>query len=72
LKGLGAAHAYDGDKPEMEKYMRRLYPVLLVSLLLAGCSLVGGIFKAGLLGGIVMVVLVLAIVFWLFGKARGR
>ena len=50
--------------------MRRLLPVLLVCLLVAGCSLVGGIFKAGLLGGIVLVVLVLLVLGWIFGRFR--
>ena len=52
--------------------MRRLFPLLLVSLLVAGCEMVGDIFQAGLLVGIVMVVIVLAILGWIIGKFRRR
>ena len=50
--------------------MRRLIPVLLVCLLVSGCDLVGGIFKAGLLGGIVLVILVVLVLGWIFGRFR--
>lgn len=52
--------------------MARLTLLLLVSLSLAGCELIGDVFQAGLVAGIIAVVLVLAIVWWIIGKFRGR
>jgi hypothetical protein len=49
----------------------RLALVLVLAVAVAGCEVVGGIFKAGMWVGIIMVVLVLAIVMWLIGKMRG-
>ncbi|MDQ3346967.1 MAG: hypothetical protein M3545_03275 [Acidobacteriota bacterium] len=51
--------------------------LLLLAVLLAacvsasGCEIVGGIFKAGLWAGVIMVVLVVAIVMFIINKARG-
>jgi hypothetical protein len=36
-----------------------------------GCEVVGGIFKAGMWVGVIMVVLVVAIIMFVMGKARG-
>lgn len=51
----------------------RLMLLLLVvaSVLASGCAVVGGIFKAGVWVGVIMVVLVLAVVMFVVGKARG-
>jgi hypothetical protein len=45
-------------------------PALLVVLLLplSGCEVVGDIFKAGAYAGIIGVVVVLLLLFWLFSK----
>lgn len=45
--------------------------LLTASVLAAGCSVVGGIFKAGLWVGVIMVVLVIALIMFIVGKARG-
>lgn len=46
--------------------------LLLVSaVLLSGCAIVGGIFKAGMWVGVIAVVIVVAIVMLIVGKARG-
>lgn len=45
--------------------------LLAASVLAAGCSIVGGIFKAGLWVGVIMVVLVIALIMFIVGKARG-
>lgn len=53
---------------------RRLLPLLaLVFLvaLLAGCSAVGGIFKAGVWVGIAAVIALVALVAWLVSRGRG-
>ena len=51
---------------------RRLLLLLSLTLLaLTGCEIVGGIFKAGVWVGIIVVVLLLLGVFWIFSKLRG-
>ena len=50
-------------------------PLALVALLtttLSSCELVEGIFKAGMWTGIIMVVVILVIVFWLIARLFGR
>ena len=39
------------------------------AILLSSCEVVGGIFKAGVWVGVIIVVLVIAIIFWLISKA---
>ena len=48
----------------------RLSLLLLLALTVSGCSFVGGIFKAGLWVGVILVVLVVVLIMWLVGKAR--
>lgn len=50
----------------------RLFVVLLAVIAMPGCEVVGGIFKAGMFVGILMVVLVVGVVFFLVGKMRKR
>jgi hypothetical protein len=45
-----------------------LLTILAVSS--AGCEVVGGIFKAGMWVGVIMVALILVVVFWIMGKMR--
>ena len=48
-----------------------LLPIcLLVATMLSSCEAIAGIFKAGLWVGIIGVVIVVAIILWLVGKAR--
>ncbi|MNK06366.1 hypothetical protein D3C87_242610 [compost metagenome] len=54
--------------------MKKLMPIALVALLvttLSSCELVEGIFKAGMWTGVILVVVVIAIVIWLFAKLFG-
>jgi uncharacterized membrane protein YkvI len=46
--------------------------ILLVisTMMLAGCELVGDIFEAGVWFGVILVILVVGLVVWLFSKAR--
>ncbi len=44
--------------------------LLVVLLSLTGCEVIGGIFKAGVWVGILLVLVVLAGVFWIMGKLR--
>jgi hypothetical protein len=50
---------------------KRYFPLALVALLtttLASCEAIEGIFKAGMVTGIVVVVLVIALIIWLVSK----
>ena len=49
----------------------RLYVLLLLAVSATGCQLVEGIFKAGMWVGILMVLVVLGLIFMLFGRSRG-
>ena len=44
-------------------------PLLLSAVTLAGCQIVGDIFKAGVWVGVIGVVAVIAIVIWLISRA---
>ena len=44
--------------------------LLVVLLSLTGCEVIGGIFKAGVWVGILLVLVVLAGLFWIVGKLR--
>lgn len=48
-----------------------LFSLLLsISILFSSCEAIGGIFKAGMWFGVIGIVIVVVIVFWLIGKAR--
>jgi uncharacterized membrane protein YkvI len=47
-----------------------LFLFLLACVSASGCSVVGGIFKAGLWAGIIVAVIVVAIVMFIVNKAR--
>lgn len=51
--------------------LSRLFLIVLLAMTLTGCEVVGGIFKAGMWVGIVMAVVIVALIMWIFGKARG-
>ncbi len=44
--------------------------VLSAGLLLSSCDMIEGIFKAGMIWGIILVVLVVALIIWLVRKAK--
>jgi hypothetical protein len=50
----------------------RLLVVFLAAVALPGCEVVEGIFKAGMAVGILLVVFVVGLVFFLVGKMRRR
>lgn len=54
----------------MKAYINLLV-ILLLSLTLTSCELIGDIFKTGVWTGVIMVVGVIAIVIWLLAKAFG-
>ena len=44
--------------------------LVISTLTLAGCELVGDIFETGVWVGVILVILVVGLVVWLFSKAR--
>jgi uncharacterized membrane protein YkvI len=58
----------------MSRPLRRLVRLLLLTaivLALAACSAVAGIFKAGMWTGVLIIVIVILLIVWLFGRRRG-
>ena len=49
----------------------RLLLIVLLLVPLAGCEIIGGIFKAGVWVGVILAVLVVVGIIWVVGKARG-
>lgn len=45
--------------------------MLLTTMLLTSCEVIGGIFKAGVWSGIIIVVVVVALVLWILAKIFG-
>jgi uncharacterized membrane protein len=45
--------------------------ILLITLSLTSCEVVGDIFKAGMYTAVIGIVLVVGLVFWLFSRFRG-
>lgn len=50
--------------------LRRISLLLALSFFTAGCDLIGDIFQAGLVVGIIIIVLIVAVIWWLVGKFR--
>ncbi len=50
--------------------LSRLFLIALLAMTLSGCEVIGGIFKAGVWVGIIMAVFVVALLMWIFSKAR--
>lgn len=44
--------------------------LLMASLFFAGCEAIAGIFRAGFWVGAIIVILIIGIVAWLFGRGR--
>lgn len=44
--------------------------IVATSTMLTSCEVVGGIFKAGIWVGVIVVVAIVALVLWLIGKAK--
>ncbi len=54
--------------------MKKLNLIAIAALLmtLSSCSVIGDIFKAGYYVGIIVVIVILGLVFWIFSMFRGR
>jgi hypothetical protein len=48
-----------------------IVPVLLLLLSLSSCQVIGGIFKAGVWAGVLMVVVVVGLIIFILGKLFG-
>jgi len=51
--------------------IKRYFPLAIIAFLcttLTSCELIGDIFKAGMVTGIIVVVLVIALIIWLISK----
>lgn len=54
--------------------MRKLFPVsalLFLMSLLSSCEVIGGIFKAGMWTGILLIVVVVGVIIWILSKILG-
>ena len=57
----------------MENPMKHTFPLallLLFTMTLAGCEIIGNIFEAGVWVGVILVVLVIGLAVWIVSKAR--
>ena len=53
------------------KLVSSLWLLLIVSMIgLTSCSVVGGIFKAGMWSSVIIIVVIVALVLWLIGRSR--
>jgi len=55
--------------------MKKLHIVplmLMLMMALSSCSVIGGIFKAGAVVGIIAVLVVIGIIFWIFSMFSGK
>ncbi len=54
----------------MKNYLSAVVLFCVISLSLTSCQAIGDIFKAGMWVGVIVVVVIVALVLWLIGKAR--
>ncbi len=54
--------------------MKKAYfpSIFLLLICLSGCSVIGGIFKAGAVVGIIAVIVVIALIIWIASMFRGK
>lgn len=45
--------------------------IMLLGVSLTSCEIVGGIFKAGMWTGFIIIVVVIALIIWILSKLRG-
>lgn len=55
----------------MKNIITQVFLFFLITVTLTGCELVGDIFEAGIWAGVIIVVLVIVLVFWLIRKLMG-
>jgi hypothetical protein len=52
--------------------LQRITLLLALSIFTAGCELIGDIFQAGFVVGIIIVVVIVAVIGWIASRFRGR
>ena len=52
-------------------FLMQIMLIVLMAVSVAGCEVVGGIFKAGFWVGAIAVVIIGVLLFWIIAKARG-
>ena len=52
----------------MKNLLKKIIPLFLISFLFTSCSVIEGIFKAGMGVGIFIVVAVIAIIIWILSR----
>jgi len=62
---------YQSYKLFIMKKLNLLFGSMLL-MALSGCSVIGGIFKAGAAVGVIAVVIVIAIIIWIISMFRGN
>ena len=70
FKVCGKAFALLTKTGNMKKYSQLSILLIAMVVTLSSCELVGDIFKAGFWAAIIVVVLVIAIIIWLFNRFR--
>ncbi len=53
-----------------KKNLALLTLLMILAVSSGGCEVVGGIFKAGMWVGVIVVALILVVIFWIMGKMR--
>ncbi|HSB92428.1 MAG TPA: hypothetical protein VLC28_04890 [Flavitalea sp.] len=56
----------------MQKNLSLFLTLLVLSVGVSSCEVVGGIFKAGVWTGFIVIVLVVALILWLVSRGRNR
>lgn len=57
----------------MKKFnLSNVFTLLILAGMFSSCQAIGSIFKAGVWVGVVGIVIVIVIIFWLIGKARNK
>jgi hypothetical protein len=54
----------------MKKFNLLLFALAMVAM--SGCSIIGGIFKAGAAVGVIAVIVVIAIIIWIISMFRSK
>jgi uncharacterized membrane protein YkvI len=71
--GYAARIAVNSINPDWRTPMNKIIAFILLVIstsISAGCELVGDIFEAGVWLGVILVIMVIALLVWLFAKAR--
>ena len=70
MNSLLSSHKLKQTIMNIQKYFPLAFVALLMTTL-SSCSLIEGIFKAGVWSGVIIVVVVLALIIWLISKIFG-